>query len=399
MATTRVTMDGNEAAAHVAYDFTEIAAIYPITPSSPMAEHTEVWAAHGRKNLFGQTVTLTEMQSEAGAIGAVHGALQAGALATSFTSSQGLMLMLPTMHRIAGERLPCVLHVAARTVGTHAMSIFGDHSDVMSCRNTGYAMLSSGSVQEILDLAGFAHLAAMKARIRPHFFDGFRTSHEIDTAEMMDRKAQTDLLTVTRSPPSAPRREPEHPRCATPSRTRRLFPFREANNRFYDASRSCRGYFKQISASPTEYHLFNYRRAHATDVVIAMARLRPAVRGGGLPERPRPEGRLRAGPPVPPLLRGVSLPRHPGDRPAHRGARPLQGDGQRRRAALPGRLHRLCRHRLDGPPDRRALRPQLEGHGRGQMLASMTISRQTSPKQLLRGHRGRRHPPLSPVTP
>ena len=141
-----VTMDGNEAAAHIAYPFTEIAAIYPITPSSPMAEHTDVWSANGRKNLFGQTVTLTEMQSEAGAIGAVHGALQTGALAASFTSSQGLMLMLPVMHRIAGERLPGVLHVAARTVGTHAMSIFGDHSDVMSCRNTGWAMLSTGSV-------------------------------------------------------------------------------------------------------------------------------------------------------------------------------------------------------------------------------------------------------------
>ena len=162
MAKQIVTMDGNEAAAHIAYHFTEIAAIYPITPSSPMAEHTDVWSANGRKNLFGQTVTLTEMQSEAGAIGAVHGALQAGALATTFTSSQGLMLMIPVLHRIAGERLPGVLHVAARTVGTHAMSIFGDHSDVMGCRNTGLAMLSTGSVQEILDLAAVAHLAAVR---------------------------------------------------------------------------------------------------------------------------------------------------------------------------------------------------------------------------------------------
>ena len=140
-------VDGNEAAAYIAYAFSEVAAIYPITPSSPMAEKTDEWSAEGRKNLFGQTVTLVEMQSEAGAIGAVHGAVEAGALATSFTSSQGLMLMIPVMHRIAGVRQPAVLHVAARTVGTHAMSIFGDHSDVMNCRQTGFAMFSTGSVQ------------------------------------------------------------------------------------------------------------------------------------------------------------------------------------------------------------------------------------------------------------
>ena len=142
------TMDGNEAAAYVAYAFTEVAGIYPITPSSPMAEKTDEWAASGRKNIFGQTVRLVEMQSEAGAIGAVHGALESGALAASFTSSQGLMLMIPTMHRISGQRHPGVLHVASRTVGTHAFSIFGDHSDVMNCRQTGFSMLSSGSVPE-----------------------------------------------------------------------------------------------------------------------------------------------------------------------------------------------------------------------------------------------------------
>ena len=143
-------MDGNEAAAHVAYAFTDVAAIYPITPSSPMAEKTDMWAAHGRKNVFGQTVRLIEMQSEAGAIGAIHGALESGSFATSFTSSQGLMLMIPTMYRIAGTKQPGVLHVASRTVGTHSMSIFGDHSDVMACRSTGFAMLSSGSVQEVM---------------------------------------------------------------------------------------------------------------------------------------------------------------------------------------------------------------------------------------------------------
>ncbi|MBO4725392.1 MAG: pyruvate:ferredoxin (flavodoxin) oxidoreductase, partial [Firmicutes bacterium] len=157
--------DGNEAAAYVAYAFTEVAGIYPITPSSPMAEKTDEWSANGKKNIFGQQVRLVEMQSEAGAAGAVHGALEAGALATSFTSSQGLMLMIPTRHRISGQRHPGVLHVASRTVGTHAFSIFGDHSDVMNCRQTGFAMLSSGSVQEIMDLGGIAHLAAIKSRI------------------------------------------------------------------------------------------------------------------------------------------------------------------------------------------------------------------------------------------
>ncbi|MBR0442920.1 MAG: pyruvate:ferredoxin (flavodoxin) oxidoreductase, partial [Clostridia bacterium] len=183
------TMDGNEAAAYVAYAFTEIAAIYPITPSSPMAGKTDAWSAHGKKNMFGQPVTLIEMQSEAGAVAAVHGALETGALATTFTSSQGLMLMIPVMHRISGERLPGVLHVASRTVGTHALSIFGDHSDVMNCRQTGFALLSTGSVQEIMDLAPVAHLAAVKGRIPfLHFFDGFRTSHELSTTLLFDEK-------------------------------------------------------------------------------------------------------------------------------------------------------------------------------------------------------------------
>ena len=190
-----VTLDGNEAAAYVAYAFTEVAAIYPITPSSPMAGKTDLWSAKGKQNLFGQTVRLVEMQSEAGAAAAVHGALQTGALATSFTSSQGLMLMIPVLHRIAGERLPGVLHVAARTVGTHAMSIFGDHSDVMNCRQTGFAMLCTGSVQEVMDLAGVAHLAAIKGRVPfLHFFDGFRTSHEIGKVEQISYEDLRSLL-------------------------------------------------------------------------------------------------------------------------------------------------------------------------------------------------------------
>ena len=281
---TLVTMDGNEAAAHIAYNFTEIAAIYPITPSSPMAEHTDVWSANGRKNLFGQTVTLTEMQSEAGAIGAVHGALQAGALSTSFTSSQGLMLMLPVLHRIAGERLPGVLHVAARTVGTHALSIFGDHSDVMCCRNTGFAMLSTGSVQEILDLAAVAHLAAVRGGVPfLHFFDGFRTSHEISTAYAPDPDALTALLDRDALARFRARAlNPEHPMLrATVQNGDVYFQVREAQNRFYDALPDIvEDYFGQISAlTGREYHLFNYYGApDATDVVIAMGSVSGAAR-------------------------------------------------------------------------------------------------------------------------
>ncbi len=271
-----VTVDGNEAAAYVAYAFTEIAAIYPITPSSPMAGKTDVWSAKGKKNLFGQTVRLIEMQSEAGAAAAVHGALQTGALATSFTSSQGLMLMIPVLHRIAGERLPGVLHVAARTVGTHAMSIFGDHSDVMSCRNTGFAMLCTGSVQEVMDLSGVAHLSAIKGRVPfMDFFDGFRTSHEIDKVEQIsydDLKAllDTDALDAFR----ARALNPEHPMIrATVQNPDIYFQVREANNTGYAALPDIvEGYMAKISAlTGREYHCFNYYGAPDADrVVVAM---------------------------------------------------------------------------------------------------------------------------------
>ena len=271
-----VTMDGNEAAAHIAYDFTEIAAIYPITPSSPMAEHTDVWSAKGRKNIFGQTVTLQEMQSEAGAIGAVHGALQAGALATTYTSSQGLMLMIPVLHRIAGERLPAVMHVAARTVGAHGMSIFGDHSDVMDCRACGFAMLSTGSVQEVLDLAAVAHLAAIETRVPfMHFFDGFRTSHELATVEMIDRAALAGMLDYDALEAfRAHALNPEHPVLRnTVQNPDVFFQIREANNRGYDAvPAAVERYFRKISAlTGRRYELFDYYGApDATDVVIAM---------------------------------------------------------------------------------------------------------------------------------
>ena len=271
-----VTMDGNEAAAYIAYAFTEIAAIYPITPSSPMAGKTDVWAAKGRKNLFGQTVQLVEMQSEAGAVAAVHGALETGALATSYTSSQGLMLMLPVLHRIAGQRHPGVLHVASRTVGTHALSIFGDHSDVMNCRQTGFALLSTGSVQEVMDLAGVAHLSAIKARIPfLHFFDGFRTSHEIDKVEQIsyeELKEMLDMDAVDRIRAHA--LNPEHPLLrSTVQNPDIYFQVREANNTDYENLPDVvEAYMGKINAlTGRDYHLFNYYGAPDADrVIIAM---------------------------------------------------------------------------------------------------------------------------------
>lgn len=277
-------LDGNEAAAYIAYAFTEVAAIYPITPSSPMAEKTDEWSANGRKNLFGQEVTLVEMQSEAGAIGAVHGALEAGALATSFTSSQGLMLMIPVLHRISGTRQPGVLHVASRTVGTHAMSIFGDHSDVMNCRPCGWAQLSSGSVQEVMDLAGVAHLAAIQGRIPfMHFFDGFRTSHEIQKVEVLEYEELGRLLdwdAVERFRAGA--LNPEHPTLRnTVQNPDVYFQFREANNGFYDALPDIvESYMEKISGlTGREYHLFNYYGApDAERVIIAMGSVSGAIR-------------------------------------------------------------------------------------------------------------------------
>ena len=268
--------DGNEAAAYVAYAFSEVAGIYPITPSSPMAEKTDEWAANGKKNIFGQTVRLVEMQSEAGACGACHGALEAGALATSFTASQGLMLMIPTMHRISGERLPGVLHVASRTVGTHAFSIFGDHSDVMNCRQTGFAMLSSGSVQQAADLAAVAHLSAIRARIPfLHFFDGFRTSHEIQKIDVLsyDEYAKlVDYEALARFRANA--LNPEDPRMRSLVDNPDIyFQLRESNNTDYaNLPDVVEDYMAQISRlTGREYHLFNYYGApDAERVIVAM---------------------------------------------------------------------------------------------------------------------------------
>jgi len=279
-----VTMDGNEAAACMAYPFTEVAAIYPITPSSPMAGLTDAWSAKGRKNAFGQTVTLTEMQSEAGAITAVHGALQTGSLATTYTSSQGLMLMVPVLYRIAGERLPAVLHVASRTVGTHAMSIFGDHSDVMACRQTGFAMLSAGSVQEVADLAPVAHLSAIEGRVPfMHFFDGFRTSHEINKIELPDQEKlcaliNQDALKAFRDGSL----NPEHPTLRNTVQNGDVyFQVREAHNGFYSQLPDIVEKYLDETAKITgrRYHAFDYFGAEdATDVVIAMGSVSGVIR-------------------------------------------------------------------------------------------------------------------------
>ncbi len=269
-------MDGNTAASYVSYAFTDVAAIYPITPSSTMAEYVDLWAANGKKNIFGQTVQVTEMQSEAGAAGAVHGSLTAGALTTTFTASQGLLLMIPNMYKIAGELLPGVFHVSARALAGHALSIFGDHSDVMAARQTGFALLASGSVQEVADLGAIAHLTAIKSRVPfIHFFDGFRTSHEIQKIELIDYDEYiklTDFEAVNAFRKNA--LSPEHPITkGTAQNPDIFFQAKEASNNFYTAVGDIvADYMKEISTiTGREYKPFNYYGApDATDIIIAM---------------------------------------------------------------------------------------------------------------------------------
>jgi len=276
MSKTFKTMDGNEAAAHIAYAFSDVACIYPITPSSPMAEHIDAWASHGRKNIFGQEVLVKELQSEGGAAGAVHGSLQAGSLTSTYTASQGLLLMLPNMYKIAGELLPGVFHVAARALASHALSIFGDHQDVMAARATGFAMLASGSVQEAMDLAGVAHLAAIKGSLPfIHFFDGFRTSHEVqkievlnydDLAKLVDKEAVKAFKQRALNPNGPEIR-------GTAQNPDIYFQEIEASNHYYtDIIDITEGYMKDISKlTGREYNLFNYYGAKdATDIIVAM---------------------------------------------------------------------------------------------------------------------------------
>jgi pyruvate-ferredoxin/flavodoxin oxidoreductase len=270
------TMDGNTAAAYVSYAFTDVAAIFPITPSSNMAEHVDEWAAQGRKNIFGQTVHIVEMQSEAGAAGAVHGSLQAGALTTTYTASQGLLLMIPNMYKIAGELLPGVFHVSARTVGANAISIFGDHSDVMATRQTGFALLAESSVQQVMDLAAVAHLSAIKGRVPfLNFFDGFRTSHEVQKIEVLEYDELAQLL--DRDAVDGFRRKalnPDHPSIkGTVQNSDIHFQQREVSNRSYQAlPEIVERYMNEVSKlTGREYHLFNYYGAEdAERMIIAM---------------------------------------------------------------------------------------------------------------------------------
>ena len=270
------TMDGNTAAAYISYAFTDVAAIYPITPSSPMAEVVDEWSAQGKKNIFGQSVKLLEMQSEAGASGAVHGSLQSGALTTTYTASQGLLLMIPNMYKMAGELLPAVFHVSARALATSSLSIFGDHQDVMAARQTGFALLAEGSVQEVMDLAGVAHLSAIKGRVPfLNFFDGFRTSHEIQKIEVLDYDDLAKLL--DKDAVAAFRKRglnPDNPVIrGTAQNPDIYFQTREAVNSYYEELpeivEEYMGKIKELTGR--EYHLFNYYgAADAENIIITM---------------------------------------------------------------------------------------------------------------------------------
>ena len=279
-----ITCDGNEAAAHVSYMFSEVAAIYPITPSSPMAEHVDTWAARGRKNLFGQTVMVQEMQSEGGAAGAMHGSLQAGALTTTFTASQGLLLMIPNMYKIAGEMLPCVFDVSARAIASHALCIFGDHSDVMACRQTGFAMFCSGSVQEVMDLTAVPHLATLRTSIPfVNFFDGFRTSHEYQKIELIDQDEIAKLVNPEDIKRFRDRAlSPERPVTrGTAENPETFFTHREACNQYYEnIPEVVEEYLGKISEiTGREYHLFSYYGAKdAENIIILMGSATEAAR-------------------------------------------------------------------------------------------------------------------------
>ena len=283
MARKMKTMDGNHAAAHASYAFSDVAAIYPITPSSVMAEATDEWATQGRKNMFGQEVQVTEMQSEAGAAGAVHGSLAAGALTTTYTASQGLLLMIPNLYKIAGEQLPGVFNVSARALASHALSIFGDHSDVYACRQTGVAMLCESSVQEVMDLTPVAHLAAIKGKVPfINFFDGFRTSHEIQKIETWDYEDLKDMADMDAI--DAFRKHalnPNHP-CQRGSAQNPdiFFQAREACNPYYDALPAIvQEYMDKVNEKiGTDYKLFNYYgSADAEHVIIAMGSVNDTI--------------------------------------------------------------------------------------------------------------------------
>ena len=338
-------MDGNNAAAYVSYAFTEVAGIYPITPSSPMADLVDQWSAAGKKNIFGTTVKVCEMQSEGGAAGAVHGSLAAGALTTTYTASQGLLLMIPNMYKMAAEQLPCVFHVSARTLATQALSIFGDHSDVMACRQTGFAMLAETNVQEVMDLSAVAHLSAIKGRIPfINFFDGFRTSHEVqkiavwdyeDLADMCDMEAVSEFRDHALNP-ERPAMRGSHENGDI------FFQHREACNGVYDALPAVvEDYMHQVNAKlGTNYELFNYYGAPDADrVIVAMGSFCDVVEVVDY-LNPGPEGGPREGAPVPPVREREVHSGAAGHVQEDRGHGPHEGAGRARRAAVHGRHQR-----------------------------------------------------------
>ena len=270
-----MTIDGNTAAAHIAYAFSDVAAIYPITPSSPMAENCDDWAGQGRKNIFGNVLKIAEMQSEAGAAGAVHGSLAAGALTSTFTASQGLLLMIPNMYKIAGELLPSVFHVSARSLAGHALNIFGDHSDVMACRQTGFAMLASNSVQEVMDLSLVAHLSTLESSVPfLSFFDGFRTSHEVSKIDAIEYDEIKKLVNFKKVDEFRARAlNPEHPhQQGTAQNPDIYFQNREASNKYYDAVPAIvQAQMEKVSKlTGRTYNLVDYYGAPNADRVIVI---------------------------------------------------------------------------------------------------------------------------------
>ncbi|EFS03892.1 pyruvate-flavodoxin oxidoreductase, partial [Listeria seeligeri FSL S4-171] len=279
----RKTMDGNTAAAYISYAFTEVAAIYPITPSSTMAELVDEWASKDKKNLFNEPVKVVEMQSEAGAAGTVHGSLQAGALTSTYTASQGLLLMIPNMYKIAGELLPTVFHVSARTISAASLNIFGDHSDVMAARQTGFAMLAEGSVQEVMDLSAVAHLASLKGSLPfLNFFDGFRTSHELQKVEVLEYSELENLLDKKALQQFRDRAmTPNNPKTIGSNQNPDIFfQQRETVNRYYEEIPSIvQNYMEEINQlRGTNYDLVNYYGAKdATEVIVAMGSVTPVI--------------------------------------------------------------------------------------------------------------------------
>ena len=401
----RKTMDGNTAAAHVAYAFTEVAAIYPITPSSVMAELSDKWSAEGRKNMFGQPVKVSVMQSEGGAAGAVHGSLTAGALTTTFTASQGLLLMIPNMYKIAGSLLPGVTHVSARALATHALSIFGDHSDVMSCRSTGYAMLCSANPQEVMDLGAVAHLAAIGGRVPfLHFFDGFRTSHEIKKVEVWDYDELKSMVDMDALHAFRARAlNPEHPVLRGSAQNPDIFfQVNETRNQYYDALPAVvEEYMGKVNQRlGTNYQLFNYYGApDAETVMVAMGSVCDAAEEvvDYMNAKGEKVGLVKVR-----LYRPFATDRFVAALPAtakkYRGHGPLQGALFHWRAAVPGCGGGAGGHPLRGSEDcGRSVWLGLQGYyaGRNPVCVPQWAERPAG-AELYHQHQRRCDPPLSP---